>query len=291
MNGCMNMCEFTEFGSTRLNLYEHGKKEVGIFELAELLGVTAEALRKYETREIIQPFRDERGYRKFHSWDLTKIICARQMRQEGFSLNDVADSLKNDDPQGQIIMIEEMQKTLMQEIQYRRDLIHWLSLKRDELMRAEQIGERCVIERQPALHCCVYMSDDTLVNKTGEAREALKQWLRSLPFSNVCYIGAPGSRALSCLVLNEDEIREYRLEHLKPDFIIPEQYYAVCYSNVEHDSQHDTSEDCFLQTWKRLNALNVKLADYLVARMIRYIQRGDWFMSVNKMCTPIAGEP
>ena len=291
MDGCVNMREIKDFGSTWLNQYEHGKKEVGIFELAELLGVTAEALRKYETREIIRPFRDARGYRKFHSWDLTKIICARQMRQEGFSLSNVADSLKNNNSQGQIVMIEEMQKSLMQEIQYRKDLIHWLSLQKDELMRAEQVGDRCVIEHQPELYCCVYLSDDTLVNKTGAAREELKRWLSSLPFSNVCYVGAQGERVVSCLALNEDELHAYRLEHLKPDFVIPEQFYAVCYSTVEHDSQHDTSEECIRQSRMRLRGLNVKLEDYMVARMVRYVQKGDWYLSVNKMCIPIAGDP
>ena len=40
-----------KFDSTWLNQYEYGKKEIGIFEMAELLGVTSEALRKYENKD------------------------------------------------------------------------------------------------------------------------------------------------------------------------------------------------------------------------------------------------
>ena len=102
-------------------------------------------------------------------------------------------------------MMEDLQKTLMQEIQYRRKLIRWLAAQRDEVMRAEQAGDRCMIEHQSALHCCIYMVDDTLVDKQGEERKQFKAWLQALPFANVCYIGGVGETAYSCLVLTEEE--------------------------------------------------------------------------------------
>ena len=274
--------------STWLKRYKHGSREIGISELAELFGVSTEALRKYEAKDIIRPFRDERGYRKFHSWDLTKIIRARQMRQEGFSLADMADSMQNDDAQGQIAMMEDLQTTLMQEIQYRRKLIRWLAAQRDEVMRAEQAGDRCMIEHQSALHCCIYMVDDTLVDKQGEERKQFKAWLQALPFANVCYIGGVGETAYSCLVLTEEEKMAYGLEHLTPDFVIPERSYVVCYSAAEHDPQHDTSEQCFMESKARVLREGLLLDEYIVARMIRYVQCGDWYRSVNKMCFPIA---
>ncbi len=285
------MNDKTVFNSTMLNHYESGRKNVGIFELADLLGVTAEALRKYETREIIQPIRDERGYRKFHSWDLTKIIYARQLKQEGFSLNDIADTMKNNNAGEQVDGIETLQKKLALEIQYRKKLIHWLSAQKDEVLRSEQVGERCVIEWQPALLCCVYMVNDTLVDKTGEAREHLKQWLQALPFCSIYYIGSPENRVVSCLVLSEEEIRRYQLDHLAADFVIPEHLCAICYSKAEHDPRRDTSIDNLRKAQSKLKDLNMEFEDYVITRMIRYVQRDDWYMSVNKICFPIAGKP
>lgn len=282
--------EDVRFDSTWLNQFEHGKKEIGIFELSDLLNVTSEALRKYENKEILQPIRDRKGYRKFHSWDLTKIICARQMRQEGFSLNDVADGLKNNDSQCQISMIENMQKTLMQEILYRKKLIHWLSNQRDEVMRNEQIGDRCVIEHLPALYCCIYMVDDTLVKKSDVKREKLKQWLQALPFINVYYIGDIHGKTLSCLALTVDEMRIYALEHLVPDFIVPEQHCVVCYAVAEHDEGHDTSEESIESAYRRAQSMDMELKGYMVGRMIRYVQHAGTYASVNKMCFPIADE-
>lgn len=278
------------FDSTKLNQYEYGKKEIGIFEMAELLGVSSEALRKYESKEIIQPIRDSRGYRKFHSWDLTKIIYARQMRQEGFSLNDVLDITLNNNSKHQIRKIEEMQKTLMQEILYRKKLINWLAEQKKEVMHSEQQGDRCVIEYIPELYCCVYMVDDTLVDKKDEDREHLKQWIDALPFSSVYYVGVRNQKALSCLALTKEEIQAYDLNHLVPDFVIPGKYYAVSYSTAEHDDKHDTSEQCFLNAYQKAKTMDVKIDGYVVARMIRYVQNENMYASINKMCIPIDDE-
>jgi len=134
------------------------------------------------------------------------------------------------------------------------------------------------------------MVDDTLVDKKGEAREHLKQWLQALPFINICYIGNTKSKALSCLTLTDEEMRTYHLEHLVPDFIIPEKYYAVSYSTAEHDDEHDTSEECFLSAYRKAKTLNMKLGDCIIAHMIRYVQNGRRYASINKMCIPIDDE-
>ena len=274
--------------STWLKHNKKGKKEIGIFELAELFGVTSEALRKYEAKRIIQPFRDERGYRKFHSWDLTKIICARQMRQEGFTLSDIAQSMQSAEAQERIGMMEKMQKELMQEILYRKKLIAWLSAQKDEIVRMENQGERCVVEHQPALHCCVYMAGETLVDKEGEEREQLKRWLEELPFCNVCYIGKLRYDMVSCLVLSEEEMKTYGLEHLKPDFVIPEQFYVVSQATAEHSYEHDTSDVSILDARARAQEMGFPLGDYVVARMVSYVQNEDMFQSVNRMYFPIS---
>ena len=77
-----------------LGRFQRGSRAMGIFELADLFGVTTEALRKYEAKGLLQPYRDENGYRKYSSWDLTKIIRLRQLRQTGFSLEEISGELK-----------------------------------------------------------------------------------------------------------------------------------------------------------------------------------------------------
>lgn len=144
--------------STWLKHCKKGKREVGIFELADLLDMTAEALRKYEAKQIIRPIRDEHQYRKFYSWDLTKIIKARKMRQEGFTLADIEHGMKSARVEDHVDMLETMQQSIAREILYKKQLMAWLAEQRNDIISLDHLGDRCIIEQLPALHCCVYMA-------------------------------------------------------------------------------------------------------------------------------------
>lgn len=62
-----------------------------IGEMAKLLGVSAEAIRYYESKGIVKPVRsDSAGYRHFTTWDLHMLARARHYRQCGFSLEETA---------------------------------------------------------------------------------------------------------------------------------------------------------------------------------------------------------
>lgn len=276
--------------STWLKAFSKGNREIGISELADLFGITSEALRKYESKQIIRPHRDDNGYRKYHSWELTKIIRTRQLRQEGFSLRNISETMAYGGIDRQLASMEEMQKELTREILYKKKLIRWLGTQKDELIRMEKLGDRCAIEQQPTLYCCVYMVGDTLVSKSGEQWEQLKEWMGMLPFGNVYYIGDEADEMVSCIVLSEDERLRYGLEELKADFVIPEQLCVVCSSVAEHSPGHDTSKESVADARSRAGELGISLAGYMMIRMVRYVQKGDIYRSYNKVLIPVSEE-
>jgi len=284
------MMERTEKESVRLKTFQKGSRMMGIFELADLFGVTTVALRKYEDKKILQPYRDENGYRKYHSWEVTKIIRARQLRGEGFSLQDIAAEMTQEDPARQLQDIEALEERLVKEISYREKLIRWLRACREEILAAEELGEECVIERQSPRYCCVYMVEDTLVDKKGQEWNRLKEWIQALPFARVCYVGNSVRHMYSCLSLRQEELKLYGLENLKPDFILPEQSCVVCNAVAEHTQTRDTSEECIAAVREKARGLGVRLADVAVLEMVRYTQQGDTFHSYNKAMFPLAEE-
>lgn len=268
--------------------FQKGKQMVGTFELADLFGITTEALRKYEAKGIIRPYRDENGYRKYSSWDLTKMIRTRQLRKEGISLNDIAAEMEEGDPTRQLRDMEDMRQTLTEEIAYREKLLRWLDTRREELLAAEELGEGCKIERQTRQYCCVYMVGDTLVNKEGREWECLKGWIQALPFARVCYMGKGANESmLSCLCLGEEELERYGPRHLKPDLILPERSCVACNVVAEHSENRDTSEECIAAARRRAERLGVKLADDVSLQMMWYTQRKGIFQSHNKAMFPI----
>lgn len=282
------MTEWTDQELSHLKSFQKGSRMMGTFELADLFGVTTEALRKYEAKGIIQPCRDENGYRKYCSWELTKIIRARQLRKEGISLNDITAELKEGDPARQLRDMEDLRQTLAAEIAYREKLLSWLDVQRKELLAAEELGDRCSIERQGRRYCCVYMVGDTLAGKEGQEWEHLKEWIQALPFARVCYVvNGPAAEALSCLCLGEEELERYGLQHLIPDIILPEQDCVVCNVVAEHDQTRDTSEECIAAARERARRLGVKLADHVSLQMMWYTEREGFFRSHNKAMFPI----
>ncbi len=282
--------ERSETGSGQPKTFQKGSRMIGIFELANLFGITTMALRKYEDKKILQPYRDESGYRKYLSWEVTKIIRARQLLGEGLSLQDIAAEMTQGDPERQLRDMEALEERLAGEIAYRERLIRWLRTRREEIIGAEELGEKCAIERQSPRCCCVYMVEDTLVDKKGQEWDWLKEWVQALPFARVCYVGTSVEHMYSCLSLRQEELELYGLKHLKPDFILSEQACAVCNVVAEHTQTRDTSVECIIAARERAQKLGGKLADLTMVEMVRYTQQGDMFRSYNKAMFPLIEE-
>ena len=71
-------------------------QKYSIGTMARLLGISAEAIRYYESRNIIQPVRDpETGYRYYNTWDFHMLLRARHYQNYGFSLEEVADLFRS----------------------------------------------------------------------------------------------------------------------------------------------------------------------------------------------------
>lgn len=273
-----------------LGRFQRGSRAMGIFELADLFGVTTEALRKYEAKGLLQPYRDENGYRKYSSWDLTKIIRLRQLRQEGFSLENIAEELSQSEPRHQFRQLEEMRQTLEREIDHQKRLMTWLGTRQEELCHFQSLGKTCTVEELPREYCCVYMVGDTLAAKEGAEWDRLKEWIQALPFARVYHVanaGMPVGEALSCLSLREEELERYGFEHLVPDFILPKRVCAVCTLTAEASSVHDTSAQAVFQAHRRAEELELPLSGQYAIQMVWYTQQGSVFRSYNKAMFPI----
>ena len=96
--------------STWLNLSPAGAKSINISRMADLFSLTAETLRKYDAKKIISAFRDGNEYRKYSSWEVTKLIWARALRAEGYSLDEISAHTVERDSEKSIHIIENMQK-------------------------------------------------------------------------------------------------------------------------------------------------------------------------------------
>ena len=88
-------------------------QKYSIGTMAHLMGISAEALRYYESKNIVSPIRDpETGYRYFNTWDFHMLLRARHYQNYGFSLEEIMAMTINDDSED-IAHSLELQKDLI----------------------------------------------------------------------------------------------------------------------------------------------------------------------------------
>ncbi len=71
-------------------------QKYSIGKMASLLGISSEAIRYYESKDIIRPIRDpETGYRYYSTWDFHMLLRARHYQRYGFSLEEVSELFRS----------------------------------------------------------------------------------------------------------------------------------------------------------------------------------------------------
>lgn len=71
-------------------------QKYSIGTMAKLMGISSEAIRYYESRNIISPVRDpETGYRYYNTWDFHMLLRARHYQNYGFSLEEIAELFRS----------------------------------------------------------------------------------------------------------------------------------------------------------------------------------------------------
>ena len=273
--------------STWLNLSPAGDKSINISRMADLFSLTAETLRKYDAKEIISAFRDGNEYRKYSSWEVTKLIWARALRAEGYSLDEIAAHTVERVTDDSIRIIEEMQQKVAYEIVERQRLLKWLEERKRSYRELAARGDEVTVEIQPQIWCCSYLTNNTMAGKRGDDWENLKEWMRALPFVSVYYVGNEAYQTVSCVGITAEERDRYGLHHLKPDFVLPEQMYLSKFVIAEHSRAHDTSNDVIKQGFADIREKGYPLQDLFLMRVFDYVQKDGLYRSYNKMMVPI----
>ncbi len=153
-----------------------------IGNMAKLLGVTPEAIRYYESKNIIKPLRDEgSGYRHFTTWDLHMLARARHYRQCGFSLEETAALLAGND-------LEEVEKALhAKEAEIQHQILWNINLLRSVRQDQERIRSAREdvgvyrIRKSPGIYRMNTQKCYTLP-QTRQEKALIQEWMEKTPF-------------------------------------------------------------------------------------------------------------
>lgn len=270
-----------------LNTVSKGKEKINISDLARIFNVSSETLRKYDTQNILIPYREDNLYRIYSSWELTKLIRTRQLRMEGYSIKDIEQHFKAIQFEDNLINIENREREIQHEIEEREKLLLWLKERKQTIRDTQEIKDKVVIRKAERLYCCVYMVDNTMVSKDKKQMNYLKEWLSVLPYLTVYYIGIAGSKVLSCVGVSEREKELYKLNDLVPDFVLPEAEVAVCNMNTYKGEQIDTSNENIIESFEKVQKAGYTHQNIFVIKMIEYTQKDGLYTCLNQAMIPI----
>lgn len=168
----------------------------GIGAIAKLLGLSAESIRYYETRGIIQPIRDpETGYRYYNAWDFHMLLRARHYQSYGFSLGEIADLFRKERLSDIATAVEDQEDQIQHEILWQVNKLRRIRQSQAMIRDAQQNAGKFRIEQSPGIYRINTQVEYTFCT-SAEERALIEAWAGMAPF------------VYSCAVFYEERLRQ-----------------------------------------------------------------------------------
>lgn len=153
-----------------------------IGELAKILGVTAETIRYYERKNIIQPIHDENsGYRYYTAWDLHMLIRARCYLGFGFNIEQVKEILQKESIEKIDDLLSKQEEIIQENIIYQMNILKKLKANRSLINDAKKQDHQLTLKMRPGIYRIDSQKCYNLFLSKKE-QEALKQFCQKVPF-------------------------------------------------------------------------------------------------------------
>ena len=163
-------------------------QKYSIGTMAKLMGISSEAIRYYESRNIISPVRDpETGYRYYNTGDFHMLLRARHYQNYGFSLEEIAELFRSHELaeiRGKMVDQEEM---IQQEIIRQMNLLKRIRQSQQVLHDAKENVGKFRIEERPGIYRMNTQKNYTLFKKK-EQLDLISEWTEKEPFVFSCAV-------------------------------------------------------------------------------------------------------
>lgn len=133
-----------------------------ISDLAKVLGVTTNTLRRYEKNGYIVPERDESDYRWYRAEDISKLAYIRLLRKCGFSHQYIEEIVDNTGDNARSIAAKKLDEIDV-EINRLKHLRHWLKDNIQLMDTLKDVGEGIKVRDCPPSRYVMYTDGSRLL--------------------------------------------------------------------------------------------------------------------------------
>ncbi len=148
------------------------KTTYSVGEIASILGISAQTIRKYEQKGIIRPTREDNNYRSFEAPDITMLFRIRLWRNMGFSFGEIQELVSRNRSRSVTELYEKQMEHLQQEIDRlqmmvrcaeKHQALYQAQTEPDGQIRIEDTGELyCLFYRKNRIILKEYLHDKVL---------------------------------------------------------------------------------------------------------------------------------
>mgnify|MGYP001176798070 FL=1 len=152
-----------------------------ISEFSKLLGITADTLRFYEKYEIIKPVKNRNNnYRYFDDLDARNILMSRWYKSLGFSVQEVAQLIKEENFAHIAERIRLKQIELEEEIRWKTMLLQKVSGITENLNDIEKRLNQCTIKKLSGIYR-IRQTDKNELVQDGRLTGKIEEWMKYMP--------------------------------------------------------------------------------------------------------------
>ena len=151
-------------------------------QVADLLGLSAEALKNYERSGIVHPVRDRSsGYRQFSYMDICLLIRVKMYRQFGFSLKEIEALINDSDLDLTLEHLESRKLQLSHETLLLSESVRSLDSMINQMKEIKSQYGKIMIKNQPAFYRLEF-SKNGVIDFDPHMVSLVRKWMSYSPF-------------------------------------------------------------------------------------------------------------
>lgn len=163
-----------------------------IGEISSIFGISADAIRYYESRGIITPKRDENsGYRYYDSWAINYLLDCIWYRSYDLAISDIEQMIKTDNCEEVIQKLQIREQELLDHIEEQKLILKQVSnMKRKLTDMKTRLGQFDIVKSPELIwqpqRTKIQSEEGVLAN--GEEADTVRKWVDHMLFLNHTFV-------------------------------------------------------------------------------------------------------
>lgn len=171
-----------------------------IGEIAKMLGISSETIRKYEKKGLIKPYKEEESrYRFYDIIQINYLMNLQKLQKYGYTLHEIGEIMKTESIPEMEESLKEKEERILQEAFYMQLKLESMHANLKCMREAQNAKQGCFLGERPALYRMNYQRNHELIQNEEVQKELIK-WLEH---SDLTFMS--GSVSLESLLKGEND--------------------------------------------------------------------------------------